>query len=59
MIHNVCCKKAEVCITYSGNIYFPVRQIKPFFFFFALERVAFKRSGKFTYVQHSILDNGR
>ena len=34
MIHNVCCKKAEVCITYSGNIYFPVRQIKHFFFFF-------------------------
>ena len=59
MIHNICYKKVEECIIYFGKIYFPVRQIKQFFFFFALERVGFKRSGKFMYAQHSILHNGR
>lgn len=60
MIHNVYYKMVEECLIYFGNIYFPVRQIKHFFFFFfALERIGFKWSGKFIYEQHFILDNGR
>ena len=34
MIHNVYYKMVEECLIYFGNIYFPVRQIKHFFFFF-------------------------
>ena len=33
MIHNVYYKMVEEYLIYFGNIYFPVRQIKPFFFF--------------------------
>lgn len=40
MIHNVYYKMVEEYLIYFGNIYFPVRQIKHFFF--SLERIGFK-----------------